>query len=87
MGKNLNSALAQVFSSTMGIDPEPAGVEASRSEAPSSSQKEALARSALKYLNDAQDSLRTGNFAGYGKAIQQLRDILTQINRRQSDGK
>ncbi|UCB45680.1 MAG: UPF0182 family protein [Spirochaetota bacterium] len=38
-----------------------------------------LVKKANEYFNDAQTKLRQGDFAGYGDALRQLQDVLTQL--------
>jgi uncharacterized membrane protein (UPF0182 family) len=49
------------------------------SQVPASAEISSLGNQALKYYNNAKDYLRRGDWAGYGRELEKLEDILTQM--------
>lgn len=49
--------------------------------APESGEISGLAEQALKYYNNARDYLRQGDWAGYGRELEKLENILVQISK------
>jgi hypothetical protein len=47
---------------------------------PDSGDLSGLGRHALKYYNSARDYLRQGDWAGYGRELEKLENILIQIS-------
>jgi len=85
MGENLELALANLF----GSQRHESVAQASNGDSPGGDDPlgrvSDLARDAMEYLDDAQDSLRAGNFAGYGRTIDQLRTIILRLRKQAAD--
>jgi len=54
-------------------------------KAPESGEISDLGEQALKYYNKAKDYLRQGDWAGYGRELEKLENLLTQISKKTAD--
>jgi len=78
MQENLDGALAATFGERPVIASQP---EAAALPVPLSTQREKL-RSALSHFERAQDALRKGDWAGYGKELKEVEIILKELDQK-----
>ncbi|MCP4625870.1 MAG: hypothetical protein GY850_20520, partial [bacterium] len=74
MEEKLEQALNRVLGATI-IDRDDASAEM-----PEPGDLSGLGKQALKYYNSARDYLRQGDWAGYGRELEKLENILIQIS-------
>ncbi|MBT8407361.1 MAG: UPF0182 family protein, partial [Deltaproteobacteria bacterium] len=75
MEKSLDQALSRVLSGHVAFRKEVSPIT------PETEMTSDLGVLALKHYNQAKDYLREGDWAGYGRELKQLEDILTQISK------
>ena len=73
MEEKLDQALSQVLGGRITAKDD------ASSKVPASGEISALGEQALKYYNNAKDYLRQGDWAGYGRELEKLENILTQL--------
>ena len=75
MEKSLDQALSRVLSGHVALTKEVSPIT------PETERTSDLGVLALKHYHQAKDYLREGDWAGYGRELKQLEDILTQISK------
>ena len=75
MEKSLDQALSRVLSGHVALTKEASPIT------PETERTSDLGVLALKHYHQAKDYLREGDWAGYGRELKQLEDILTQISK------
>jgi uncharacterized membrane protein (UPF0182 family) len=79
MEEKLDQALSRVLGGKI------VQADANSAEAPPSGAISDLGDQALKYYNNAKDYLRQGDWAGYGRELEKLENILIQISNKTVD--
>jgi uncharacterized protein len=83
LGQSLQSAVAglRLPSPVRGVTPDPPSPGVTPPRAPVGAAAEAWPRQALELLERAEIRLRAGDWAGYGRAVEELRALLEDLNR------
>jgi uncharacterized membrane protein (UPF0182 family) len=74
MGKNLDEALSNILGRQITTTPEAERIK------PEDKDVYELGRLAYEYYNKAQDNLRQGNWAEYGRELEKLEGILNELS-------
>jgi uncharacterized membrane protein (UPF0182 family) len=79
MEENLDRALSRVLGGKV-IEKDDVSAKV-----PQSGELSELGEQALKYYNNAKDYLRQGDWAGYGRELEKLESILTQLSKKTTE--
>ncbi len=89
MEQTLEQALQRIFGKDTGARQEPDDAAGTQEEQPDGAAPERtvadLAKEAQQLYNQAQDKLKSGDWAGYGEAQKQLQEILEQLARQAAE--